>query len=149
MIAYCPFCGALEFINYKGGDRLMCKTCAGVIDPRHRNRTRLRLEVPRLVTAAAWLAEQYGSFTRSELARHLGVTNSPHLRQQLDGLAVRGILNRSVRPHEQNRRPTWFYSRPAARARTVQSAGAVAPTVDLVLPRFLMVSAAPAAPSKV
>lgn len=116
MIAYCPHCGATDFISYKGGDRLMCKTCAGVVDPGRRNMTRLKLEFARLVIASVWLAGRYGSFTRSELAGHLGVTNSPHLRAQLDQLAARDILTRSTGLHEQNGRPTWFYSRPVKTA---------------------------------
>lgn len=118
MIAYCPHCGSTNFISYKGGDRLMCRTCAGVVDPGRRSMTRLKLEFARLVIASVWLADRFGSFTRSELAAHLGVTNSPHLRAQLDQLAGRGILARSTGLHEQNGRPTWFYGRPIKPAAT-------------------------------
>lgn len=123
MIAYCPHCGHTDFMSYKGGDRLLCKACSKTIEPGRRGFTRLKLETARLVIASVWMADRFGSFTRSELAAHIGVTNSPHLRAQLDQLAGRGILTRSNGLHEQNHRPTWFYSRPIKPAVTSRASG--------------------------
>lgn len=124
MIAYCPHCGHTEFMSYKGGDLLLCKACSKTTAPGRRGYTRLKLETARLVTAAVWLAGQYGSFTRSEMAAHLGVSNSPALRSQLDQLAGRGIVTRTCRPHEQNGCSTWFFSRPTMAASTARNGGA-------------------------
>jgi len=142
MIAYCPHCGHTEFMSYKGGDLLLCKACSKTTPPARRGYTRLKLEAARLVTAAVWLAGQYGSFTRSEMAAHLGVSNSPALRSQLDELAGRGILNRVCRPHEQNGRPTWFFSRPAVAASTARNGGATRRTTAPARPSSFVAVAA-------
>jgi len=129
MLLYCPHCGAAKFISYRAGDLLMCKTCGAVVDPDMRCATRLKLEVPRMIIAGVWLSARYGNFTRSELASHLGVSNSPALREQLRELASRGILREQLQPHPQNGCATLFYSRPviaSARSAALPAARAFA-----------------------
>jgi hypothetical protein len=90
----------------------MCGTCAAHYPYPALSHTRVKLEVPRIITAALWLTRTYGDFTRSELVRHLGaVSNSPQLRGLLDALAMRGLLTVAIRPHPQSGRPAYFYSR--------------------------------------
>lgn len=114
MIEYCPHCGATKFMSYRHGDLLMCKTCASVVSHGVLMRTRVRAELPRLVVASLWLSGRQGDFTRAELARHLGLTNSPYLRAAVADLVDRGLLVVSCAAHPQNGRPAQFYRRPGA-----------------------------------
>lgn len=115
MVLYCPHCGHTKFMAYRHGDQLMCRACGAVVDPGIRCASRLKLETPRIIVAAVWLSARFGNFTRSELAKHLGVSYSPMLRDILHSLAERGILAERVGLHPQNGSPTLFYSRPTVK----------------------------------
>jgi predicted RNA-binding Zn-ribbon protein involved in translation (DUF1610 family) len=135
-IVYCPSCGAeltrQTAIRYRAGDEVLCTVCGAHYQRPALSRSRVKLEVPRVITALVYLTRTYGNTTRAELARHLNVTNSPRLRGLLDGLAMRGLVAVEVKPHPQNSRPCYFYSktpvlqttRPAVRPRAFSAAGA-------------------------
>lgn len=118
---YCPHCGADQFIRLHTGARLLCVTCGAALPRQVLIRARIRAELPRLVVASVWLARRQGDMTRAELARHLGLANSPYFRAAVDDLVNRGLLVVSVSSHPQNGRAALFYRRPGPWTRTDSS----------------------------
>lgn len=108
---YCPRCGHGEFWRYGQGEGRMCQACGKVTELDRLCGTRRKCDELRLLTAVLWLADQYGEVTRSEVACHLGVTNSPHFRRVLSVLAGRHVIRERWGLYAQNQRPTLFYGR--------------------------------------
>jgi hypothetical protein len=114
-IEYCPRCGATGFRRYRHGEEWMCKTCGDVAALDGLAVTWLKLERARVVSAAVWLADRYESFTRRQMADHLGVTKSPALRLAVDALADMPAFRRDWMRHPQNGCLTHVYSRKGVR----------------------------------
>lgn len=110
-IEYCPRCGATGFMRYRNGNEWKCKTCGHVAGSSGLAVTWLKLEKARVVSAAVWLADRHQSFTRRQMADHLGVTKSPALRMAVDALADMPAFCRVEMRHPQNGCSAWFYSR--------------------------------------
>jgi len=111
----------------------MCPACGKHYERPALSHARIKLERWRIITAALWLTQTYGDFTRAEIAKHLTVSNSPELRGLLDvqALAVR-TWTVDIRPHPQNGRPTYFHkclptgqtTRPEVKPRAFSTPGA-------------------------
>lgn len=110
-IEYCPRCGASGFRRYRHGEEWMCKCCGHVVAHDGLAVAWLKLERPRVVSAAIWLTERYQQFTRQMMAEHLGVTKSPSLRAAVDALVDIPAFQKFSMPHPQNGCSTWFYAR--------------------------------------
>jgi hypothetical protein len=135
-LVYCPSCAAQlgrhNTARYRSGDEVLCLRCGAHYPPAVLCRSRLKLEVPRLIIAVLYLTRTLGDCTRSELAQHLSVSNSPQLRGMLEGLAMRGLVRCEVRACIQNNRPCYYFSklpvlqtaRPPVRTRAFATPGA-------------------------
>jgi len=71
----------------------------------HTNKSRIRAEPIRLIVAARYL----GTFTRRDMAEHLGMSKSGFLAGKIEQLVKDHRLTKSIQAHPQNGRPTIYY----------------------------------------
>lgn len=105
----------------RSGARSICRVCGRGADTTRLPQAARPLEVYRLVVAVVYLSERQGGFTLRQVAVHLGVSKSSHLRRAVDALVARNILDKTLIVHPLNNTNTWIYTRHQGRAVVEQS----------------------------